>query len=133
MKHGYVRDCDFVAIFDADFQPEPNFLCRAMPFFIHNPEIALVQGRWRFDECLMTRMQEMSLDYHFKVEQEVGSSAYAFFGFNGTAGVWRIFALNEAGGWKDRTTVEDMDLAVRASLKGWKFVYLGDLMVNMHQ
>ncbi|KAM0867583.1 hypothetical protein ACQ4PT_041892 [Festuca glaucescens] len=96
MKHGYVRDCDFVAIFDADFQPEPNFLCRAMPFFIHNPEIALVQGRWRF----------------------------------GTAGVWRIFALNEAGGWKDRTTVEDMDLAVRASLKGWKFVYLGDLMVE---
>ncbi len=78
----------------------------------------------------MTRMQEMSLDYHFTVEQEVGSSAYAFFGFNGTAGVWRITALNEAGGWKDRTTVEDMDLAVRASLKGWKFVYLGDLKVK---
>lgn len=82
------------------------------------------------DECLMTRMQEMSLDYHFAVEQEVGSSTYAFFGFNGTAGVWRISALNEAGGWKDRTTVEDMDLAVRASLKGWKFVYIGDLMVK---
>jgi beta-mannan synthase len=121
----------------------------------------------------MTRMQEMSLDYHFAVEQEVGSSTYAFFGFNGknslslslssggfscgglavpflfsmpfpfshgltirdifstgTAGVWRISALNEAGGWKDRTTVEDMDLAVRASLKGWRFLYLGDLMVG---
>ncbi|KAE8731086.1 Glucomannan 4-beta-mannosyltransferase 2 [Hibiscus syriacus] len=72
-------------------------------------------------------MQEMSLDYHFTVEQEVGSSTYAFFGFNDTAGVWRIAALNEAGGWKDRTTVEDMDLAVRASLKGWKFLYLGNL------
>eukprot|EP01018_Ginkgo_biloba_P034133 Gb_28041 [translate_table: standard] len=82
------------------------------------------------DECLMTRMQEMSLDYHFTVEQEVGSSTHAFFGFNGTAGVWRIIALNEAGGWKDRTTVEDMDLAVRASLKGWKFVFLGDLLVK---
>ncbi|KAH9616296.1 hypothetical protein KSS87_021635 [Heliosperma pusillum] len=82
------------------------------------------------DECLMTRMQEMSLDYHFTVEQEVGSSTYAFFGFNGTAGVWRIAAINEAGGWKDRTTVEDMDLAVRASLKGWKFLYLGDLKVK---
>nr|CAD1820528.1 unnamed protein product [Ananas comosus var. bracteatus] len=82
------------------------------------------------NECLMTRMQEMSLDYHFTVEQEVGSSTYAFFGFNGTAGVWRIAALNEAGGWKDRTTVEDMDLAVRASLKGWKFVFLGDLKVK---
>ncbi|KAK2981513.1 hypothetical protein RJ640_030975 [Escallonia rubra] len=69
----------------------------------------------------------MSLDYHFTVEQEVGSSTYAFFGFNGTAGVWRIAAINEAGGWKDRTTVEDMDLAVRASLKGWKFLYLGSL------
>lgn len=82
------------------------------------------------DECLMTRMQEMSLHYHFSVEQEVGSSTYAFFGFNGTAGVWRISAINEAGGWKDRTTVEDMDLAVRASLKGWKFVYLNDLGVK---
>nr|GMD28454.1 glucomannan 4-beta-mannosyltransferase 2-like [Ipomoea batatas] len=68
-------------------------------------------------------MQEMSLDYHFTVEQEVGSSTH------GTGGVWRIGAINEAGGWKDRTTVEDMDLAVRASLKGWKFVYLGDLQV----
>ncbi|ERN13216.1 hypothetical protein AMTRI_Chr11g150060 [Amborella trichopoda] len=133
MKHGYVRDCDYVAIFDADFQPEPDFLWRTIPFLIHNPEIGLVQARWKFvnsDECLMTRMQEMSLDYHFTVEQEVGSSTYAFFGFNGTAGVWRIAALNEAGGWKDRTTVEDMDLAVRASLKGWKFVYLGDLKVK---
>ncbi|XP_062167986.1 glucomannan 4-beta-mannosyltransferase 9 [Alnus glutinosa] len=130
MKRSYVKQCDYVAIFDADFQPEPDFLCRTIPFLVHNPQLALVQTRWKFvnsDECLMTRMQEMSLDYHFTVEQEVGSSTYAFFGFNGTAGVWRIAALNEAGGWKDRTTVEDMDLAVRASLKGWKFLYLGSV------
>ncbi|KAJ3700131.1 hypothetical protein LUZ61_003836 [Rhynchospora tenuis] len=133
MKHEYVKDCDYVVIFDADFQPEPDFLWRTIPFLVHNPEIGLVQARWKFvnaDECLMTRMQEMSLDYHFTVEQEAGSSTYAFFGFNGTAGVWRISALNEAGGWKDRTTVEDMDLAVRASLKGWKFVFLGDIRVK---
>ncbi|KAK6147129.1 hypothetical protein DH2020_018041 [Rehmannia glutinosa] len=133
LKHSYVKQCDFVAIFDADFQPEPDFLWRTIPFLVHNPQLALVQARWKFvnaDECLMTRMQEMSLDYHFTVEQEVGSSTYAFFGFNGTAGVWRIAAIDEAGGWKDRTTVEDMDLAVRASLKGWKFLYLGSLKVK---
>ncbi|PIA43395.1 hypothetical protein AQUCO_01900047v1 [Aquilegia coerulea] len=133
MKRSYVKQCEYVAIFDADFQPEPDFLRRTIPFFVHNPEIALVQARWIFvnsNECFMTRMQEMSLDYHFKVEQEVGSSTYAFFGFNGTAGVWRIAAINEVGGWKDRTTVEDMDLAVRASLRGWKFVYLGSLKVK---
>lgn len=133
LKHDYVKNCDYVAIFDADFQPEPDFLWRTIPFLLHNPQLALVQARWKFvnsDECLMTRMQEMSLDYHFTVEQEVGSSTYAFFGFNGTAGVWRIAAINEAGGWKDRTTVEDMDLAVRASLKGWKFLYLGSLEVK---
>jgi beta-mannan synthase len=78
----------------------------------------------------MTRMQEMSLNYHFVAEQESGSSIHAFFGFNGTAGVWRIAALNEAGGWKDRTTVEDMDLAVRACLHGWKFVYVHDVEVK---
>ncbi|KAI3793788.1 hypothetical protein L1987_36410 [Smallanthus sonchifolius] len=77
-----------------------------------------------------SRMQEMSIDYHFKVEQESGSITYAFFGFNGTAEVWRMAALDEAEGWKDRTTVEDMDLAVRASLKGWKFLYIGSLMVK---
>ncbi|OIW05120.1 hypothetical protein TanjilG_02593 [Lupinus angustifolius] len=133
MKRSYVKQCDYVAIFDADFQPEPDYLWRTIPFLVHNNELALIQARWKFvnsDECLMTRMQEMSLDYHFTVEQEVGSSTYAFFGFNGTAGVWRIAALNEAGGWKDRTTVEDMDLAVRASLKGWKFLYLSDLKVK---
>ncbi|KAL2509247.1 Glucomannan 4-beta-mannosyltransferase 9 [Forsythia ovata] len=133
LKHAYAKQCDYVAIFDADFQPEPNFLQRTISFLVHNPELALVQARWVFvnaDECLMTRMQEMSLDYHFTVEQEVGSATHAFFGFNGTAGVWRIAAIDEAGGWKDRTTVEDMDLAVRASLKGWKFLYLGTLMVK---
>ncbi|XP_055807768.1 glucomannan 4-beta-mannosyltransferase 9 [Solanum dulcamara] len=133
LKHPYVKQCDYVAIFDADFQPEPDFLLRTIPFLVHNPQLGLVQARWKFvnaDECLMTRMQEMSLDYHFTVEQEVGSSTYAFFGFNGTAGIWRIAALEEAGGWKDRTTVEDMDLAVRASLKGWKFLYLSALKVK---
>ncbi|KAI4382283.1 hypothetical protein MLD38_008264 [Melastoma candidum] len=133
LKRSYVKHCEYVAIFDADFRPEPDYLKRAIPFLVNNPDIALVQARWRFvnaDECLLTRMQEMSLDYHFTVEQEVGSATHAFFGFNGTAGVWRIAAINEAGGWKDRTTVEDMDLAVRSSLRGWKFVYLGDLQVK---
>ncbi|KAG5530491.1 hypothetical protein RHGRI_025442 [Rhododendron griersonianum] len=119
MRLSYASNCEYVAIFDADFQPEPDFLWRAIPFLLHNPDVALVQARWKFvnaDECLMTRIQEMSMDYHFEVEQEVGSSAYAFFGFNGTAGVWRISAINEAGGWRDRTTVEDMDLAVKNEL-----------------
>lgn len=70
------------------------------------------------------------MNYHFSVEQRVGSATYGFFGFNGTAGVWRIKAMEEAGGWNERTTVEDMDLAVRASLCGWKFVYLHDLEVK---
>ncbi|GMI96627.1 CELLULOSE SYNTHASE LIKE A9, RESISTANT TO AGROBACTERIUM TRANSFORMATION 4 [Hibiscus trionum] len=133
LKHSYAKHCDYVVIFDADFQPESDFLMRSIPFLVHNPELALVQARWVFvnaDECLLTRMQEMSLDYHFTVEQEVGSATHAFFGFNGTAGVWRIAAINEAGGWKDRTTVEDMDLSVRASLKGWKFLYLGSVQVK---
>ncbi|KAF8723547.1 hypothetical protein HU200_021499 [Digitaria exilis] len=133
MLYDYVQQCDFVAVFDADFQPEPDFLLRTVPYLVHNPRIALVQARWEFvnpNEFLMTRIQKMTLDYHFKVEQEAGSSAFAFFGFNGTAGVWRISSIKEAGGWEDRTTVEDMDLAVRACLKGWKFIYVGDVKVK---
>ncbi|URD78367.1 Glucomannan 4-beta-mannosyltransferase [Musa troglodytarum] len=133
MDLDYVKKCDYVAIFDADHEPPPDFLLRAIPFLMHNSDIALVQARWKFvnaNECIMTRIQEMSLNYHFKMEQQSGSSTMAFFGFNGTAGVWRIQAINEAEGWKERTTVEDMDLAVRASLQGWKFVYIGDLKVK---
>ncbi|GFS45769.1 nucleotide-diphospho-sugar transferases superfamily protein [Actinidia rufa] len=133
LQKQYVKDCEFSVIFDADFQPDEDFLWRTIPYLLENPELGLVQARWKFvnaDECLMTRLQEMSLDYHFSIEQEVGSSTYSFFGFNGTAGVWRIEAVNDAGGWKDRTTVEDMDLAVRASLKGWKFLFVGDLAVK---
>ncbi|XP_011088832.1 probable mannan synthase 11 isoform X1 [Sesamum indicum] len=133
LKHDYVKECEYVAIFDADFQPEPDFLRRAIPFLIHNPEIGLVQARWRFvnaDECFLTRMQEMSLDYQFVIEQEGGSSIHSFFSFNGSGGIWRISAIDGAGGWNDRTTVEDMDLAVRAGLKGWKFVFVGDIEVK---
>uniref|UniRef100_A0A6V7QTJ6 glucomannan 4-beta-mannosyltransferase n=1 Tax=Ananas comosus var. bracteatus TaxID=296719 RepID=A0A6V7QTJ6_ANACO len=133
MDQDYVKKCDYVAIFDADHQPPTDFLVRTVPFLVRNPKIALVQARWKFvnvNDCIMTRIQEMSLNYHFKVEQESGSSLVAFFGFNGTAGIWRIQALMDAEGWKERTTVEDMDLAVRATLKGWKFVYVGDLKVK---
>ncbi|KAM0936778.1 putative glucomannan 4-beta-mannosyltransferase [Dioscorea sansibarensis] len=129
----YVGQCEYVTVFDADFQPASDFLMRTVPFLMHNPELALVQTRWKFvnaDECLMTRIQEMSLNYHFKIEQQSGSSTFAFFGFNGTAGVWRIKAMNESEGWKERTTVEDMDLAVRVSLLGWKYLYVGDIKVK---
>ncbi|XP_031116939.1 glucomannan 4-beta-mannosyltransferase 9-like isoform X2 [Ipomoea triloba] len=130
INHSYVKLCEYVVIFDADFQPDPDFLYRTIPYLIHNPNLALVQASWTFvnsDECMLTRMQEMSMDYHFTVEQEVGSAVHAFFGFNG---VWRIAALNDAGGWKERTTVEDMDLGCRAALKAWKFLFLGDVKVK---
>uniref|UniRef100_A0A0A9A7S6 Pco115279a n=1 Tax=Arundo donax TaxID=35708 RepID=A0A0A9A7S6_ARUDO len=73
MRHAYVRGCEFVAMFDADFQPAPDFLVRTIPFLVHNPSLAFVQTRWKFmnaNDCLLTRMQEMSMDYHFKVEQD---------------------------------------------------------------
>ncbi|CAL5075431.1 unnamed protein product [Urochloa decumbens] len=133
LRKPYARRCEFVAIFDADFQPDADFLRRALPPLLRDPGVALVQARWRFvnaGDCLLTRIQEMSLNYHFAVEQEAGSACHAFFGFNGTAGVWRAAALADAGGWKERTTVEDMDLAVRASLRGWRFVYAGDIGVR---
>ncbi|XP_062220272.1 probable glucomannan 4-beta-mannosyltransferase 6 [Phragmites australis] len=133
MRHAYVRGCEFVAMFDADFQPAPDFLVRTVPFLVHDPNLALVQTRWKFvnaNDCLLTRMQEMSMDYHFKVEQEAGSSLCNFFGYNGTAGVWRTQAIVESGGWEDRTTAEDMDLALRAGLLGWEFVYVGSIKVK---
>lgn len=81
------------------------------------------------DENLLTRLQNINLCFHFEVEQQVNGVFLNFFGFNGTAGVWRIKALEESGGWLERTTVEDMDIAVRAHLNGWKFIFLNDVKV----
>ncbi|VAI22408.1 unnamed protein product [Triticum turgidum subsp. durum] len=130
MACSYVKDYEFVAIFDADFQPNPDFLKRTVPHFKDNDELGLVQARWSFvnkDENLLTRLQNINLCFHFEVEQQVNGVFLNFFGFNGTAGVWRIKALEESGGWMERTTVEDMDIAVRAHLHGWKFIFLNDV------
>ncbi|OIW03421.1 hypothetical protein TanjilG_12018 [Lupinus angustifolius] len=130
MNCGYVKDYEFVAIFDADFQPTPDFLKRTVPHFKDNDELGLVQARWSFvnkDENLLTRLQNINLAFHFEVEQQVNGVFLNFFGFNGTAGVWRIKTLEDAGGWLERTTVEDMDIAVRAHLHGWKFIFLNDV------
>lgn len=132
MSCDYVKDYEFVAIFDADFQPNPDFLKKTVPHFKDNPQLGLVQARWAFvnkDENLLTRLQNINLCFHFEVEQQVNGVFLNFFGFNGTAGVWRIKALEESGGWLERTTVEDMDIAVRAHLNGWKFIFLDDVKV----
>ncbi|XP_017983549.1 PREDICTED: probable xyloglucan glycosyltransferase 5 isoform X1 [Theobroma cacao] len=132
MSCEYVQAYEFVAIFDADFQPNPDFLKQTVPHFKDNPELGLVQARWAFvnkDENLLTRLQHINLCFHFEVEQQVNGVFLNFFGFNGTAGVWRIKALEESGGWLERTTVEDMDIAVRAHLNGWKFIFLNDVKV----
>ncbi|MQM17057.1 hypothetical protein Taro_050020 [Colocasia esculenta] len=130
MSCDYVKDYEFVAIFDADFQPSSDFLKKTVPHFKGNDDLALVQARWSFvnkDENLLTRLQNINLSFHFEVEQQVNGMFVNFFGFNGTAGVWRIKALEDSGGWLERTTVEDMDIAVRAHLAGWKFIYLNDV------
>ncbi|GAB2293739.1 Probable xyloglucan glycosyltransferase 12 [Dionaea muscipula] len=130
MNCSYVKDYEFVVIFDADFQPYPDFLKRTVIHFKDNDEVGLVQARWSFvnkDENLLTRLQNINLSFHFEVEQQVNGIFIDFFGFNGTAGVWRIKALEESGGWLERTTVEDMDIAVRAHLHGWKFLFLNDV------
>nr|CAB3457109.1 unnamed protein product [Digitaria exilis] len=134
MSCDYVKNYEFVAIFDADFQPNPDFLKKTIPHFEGNPELGLVQARWSFvnkDENLLTRLQNINLCFHFEVEQQVNGAFLNFFGFNGTAGVWRIQALEESGGWLERTTVEDMDIAVRAHLHGWKFIFLNDVKNTM--
>lgn len=99
-----------------------------------NPKLGLVQAKWIFvnkDENLLTQMQNIDRCFHFEVEQQVNGAILNFFGFNGTAGVWRIEALRDSGDWLERTTVEDMDIAIRAHLKGWKFIFLNDVKVYL--
>ncbi|EFN51937.1 hypothetical protein CHLNCDRAFT_139598 [Chlorella variabilis] len=118
---------EFVAVFDADFKPEPGFLHRTLPYLMGNPQVGYVQSRWVFtnpQESYLTKAQEVSLNYHMKCEQYTHSAARSFFNFNG---VWRLACIEHAGGWNARTTVEDMDLSLRAYLRGWSAVFLHDV------
>ncbi len=121
---------EYVAIFDADFIPTRDFLQRTVPFFA-DPKIALVQARWGHinqDYSLLTKVQSILLDAHFVLEHGARNRAGHFFNFNGTAGIWRRVAIGDAGGWQHDTLTEDLDLSYRAQLRGWKFVFLPDLV-----
>ncbi len=122
---------EFVAIFDADFLPTPEFLIRATPHF-SDQRTGMVQARWSFlnaEHSWLTAVQSLLLGQHFSIEHFVRFRRGLFFNFNGTAGVWRRQAIESAGGWQSDTVTEDLDLSYRAQLKGWRFVYLDDLVV----
>src|SRR6186997_490364 len=121
---------EFVAIFDADFIPTPDFLTRLMPHFA-DPGVGMVQARWGHinqDYSLLTKIQSILLDGHFVLEHGGRNRGGRFFNFNGTAGVWRRTAIADAGGWQHDTLTEDLDLSYRAQLRGWRFVFLPDLV-----
>jgi cellulose synthase/poly-beta-1,6-N-acetylglucosamine synthase-like glycosyltransferase len=121
---------EILAVFDADFVPEPDFLHRTVHHFV-DPEVGMVQARWGHindSYSLLTRIQAVLLDAHFVLEHGGRNRAGAFFNFNGTAGLWRREAIERAGGWQHDTLTEDMDLSYRAQLKGYRFVFLPDVV-----
>jgi len=135
-KAGALKDAtrkakgEFIAIFDADFLPEPSFLRNTIPHF-QNEKVGVVQTRWGHinqDYSLITELQAFQLNVHFTVEQQGRESGDLLLQFNGTAGVWRKSTIDDAGGWQADTLTEDLDLSYRAQLNGWKIVYLEDIL-----
>ncbi|UJP64779.1 cellulose synthase family protein [Mongoliitalea daihaiensis] len=120
---------EFIAIFDADFVPDPNFILQTIPHF-QDPEVGMVQSRWTHlneDYSIFTRLQAFALDAHFTVEQTGRNRQQAFINFNGTGGIWRKSCILDAGNWEADTLTEDLDLSYRAQQKGWKFIYREDI------
>ena len=116
---------DLLAIFDADFVPDANFLTATVPYF-SDPKVGMLQTRWghlNSDYSMLTRAQSIGIDGHFSVEQASRAWGGFFMNFNGTAGIWRKKAIEDAGGWQADTLTEDLDLSYRAQLKGWKLTY----------
>ncbi|HEX6890617.1 MAG TPA: cellulose synthase family protein [Chryseolinea sp.] len=130
LTHGLkVASGEFIAIFDADFLPAPDFLKNTIKHF-SDPEVGVVQTRWTHlngDYSLLTKLQAFALDAHFSIEQSARNSVGSFMNFNGTAGIWRKECIESSGGWSFDTLTEDLDLSYRAQLKGWKFKYLQDI------
>jgi cellulose synthase/poly-beta-1,6-N-acetylglucosamine synthase-like glycosyltransferase len=121
---------EFIAIFDADFEPTPDFLQRTIPYFVNEPELGMIQARWghlNADDSALTAVQAIALDKHFAMEQTVRHRANMYPKFNGAGGIWRRTCMEDAGGWQDDTVCEDLDLSTRAILKGWQFRFLNDV------
>ena len=130
LKHGMqFAKGEFIAIFDADFLPNADFLKKTIPYF-DDEEVGVVQTRWEHineDYSLITRLQAFQLNVHFTVEQRGRHAADFLLQFNGTAGVWRRETIDSAGGWEADTLTEDLDLSYRAQLKGWKIIFREDI------
>jgi cellulose synthase/poly-beta-1,6-N-acetylglucosamine synthase-like glycosyltransferase len=117
---------ELIAVFDADFLPQPDFLASVVPHFIADAKVGMVQARWGHlnrDHSLLTRVQALMLDGHHLVENRARSAAGWLFNFSGTGGIWRRVAIETSGGWQHDTITEDLDLSYRAQMAGWKFVY----------
>ena len=117
---------ELVAIFDADFLPQPDFLRAVVPHFMQDPKVGMVQARWGHlnrERSMLTRTQALMLDGHHLVENRARAAAGWLFNFSGTGGIWRKEAIACAGGWQHDTLTEDLDLSYRAQLAGWRFVY----------
>ena len=123
------RRGEFVAIFDADFIPPADFLRRTVPYFA-DPKLAMVQTRWSYinrNYSALTEVEAILLDGHFAIEHSSRYRSGLFFNFNGTAGIWRREAIEDAGGWQHDTLTEDTDLSYRAQMRGWQFIYLPEI------
>jgi cellulose synthase/poly-beta-1,6-N-acetylglucosamine synthase-like glycosyltransferase len=120
---------EFIAIFDADFIPPPDFLSKTLPYF-RDAKLGLVQTKWEHvnkEYSLLTSLQAFGLDAHFTIEQRGRNAGGHFINFNGTAGVWRRSCIIDAGNWQSDTLTEDLDLSYRAQLRGWRFLYLEEV------
>lgn len=130
LKNGLeIAKGEFIAIFDADFLPNPDWLYKTIPNF-KNSNIGVVQTRWGHlnrNYSILTKIQAFALDAHFTLEQTGRNSKQHCINFNGTAGVWRKSCIIDAGNWESDTLTEDLDLSYRAQLKNWKFVYLEEV------
>lgn len=123
---------DYIAIFDADFLPPPDFLQRTIAHLEQAPDVGMVQTRWghlNASHNVLTRAQRLAVDAHFLIEQGARSRAGWLIPFNGTGGVWRRACIEDAGGWSSATLTEDFDLSYRAQLNGWRASYLPDCVV----
>jgi len=121
---------EFIAIFDADFVPDNDFLLKTIPYF-QDSNVGVVQTRWGHinkSYSILTELQAFGLNGHFAIEQGGRNASGHFINFNGTGGVWRKKCIEDAGGWEHDTLTEDLDLSYRAQLKGWKFRYLEDVI-----
>jgi cellulose synthase/poly-beta-1,6-N-acetylglucosamine synthase-like glycosyltransferase len=118
-------DCNLLAIIDADYQVEPEYLRETVGFFV-DPDLGWLQTPQDYrnrHQSFLTEQYYLADAYFYRTILPSRNEENSII-FCGTMGILRMRALLDVGGWNETCITEDAELSVRILNSGWSSLYV---------